>query len=179
MEYQLIRSYRKSLSVEILYDGSILVRAPFWITEKRIVSFLEKKRSWIEKQQKKAKFQPEPIYISDEFKKKLRESTRETIVPLVESWSKKTGLSYSGISITSAKKRFGSCNGKNHLNFSLYLSLYSQDAVEYVVLHELCHTAEHNHSRAFYDLLYSYMPDYKEREKKLKEQAKLILTESS
>ncbi len=177
MEYKLIRSYRKSLSVEILYDGSILVRAPFWITEKRIISFLEKKRSWIEKQQKKAKLLPKPIYISNKTKEKLRKATREAVVPLVQSWSQKTGLSYAGISITSAKKRFGSCNGKNHLNFSLYLSLYSQDAVEYVVLHELCHTAEHNHSKAFYDLLYCYMPDYKEREKKLKEQAKLMITE--
>ena len=73
-----------------------------------------------------------------------------------------------GIKITSARKRFGSCSGKNSICFSLYLMTYPKEAVDYVVVHELAHIKYHNHSKEFYNFIERFMPDYKEREKFLK-----------
>ena len=79
-----------------------------------------------------------------------------------------TGLSPTGVRITSARTRFGSCTLKNALNFSLFLMEYSAGAVDYVVLHELCHIRHKNHSRDFYALVARYMPDYKKYVKELR-----------
>ena len=86
----------------------------------------------------------------------------------MEYYSDIMNLKPTGVKITKAKKRFGSCNDKNSLCFSCFLMSYPMEAVDYVVVHELAHIKHHNHGREFYDLIRSYMPDYKEREKILK-----------
>ena len=78
------------------------------------------------------------------------------------------GLVPISVKISSAQKRFGSCSAQNALNFSYRLMMYPVDAIDYVVVHELAHIKHHNHSRDFYNLIKKYMPDYKEREKKLR-----------
>ena len=78
------------------------------------------------------------------------------------------GVEYSGVKITSAKTRYGSCSAENSICFSYLLMLKPLRAVDYVVVHELAHTVHHNHSRQFYALIEKYMPDYKERIKELK-----------
>ena len=77
-------------------------------------------------------------------------------------------LSYGRITITSAKTRFGSCSSQGNISFSYRLMLYPIEAREYVVVHELAHLLEMNHSKRFYAIVERYMPDYKERRKKLK-----------
>ncbi|MEG1614194.1 MAG: M48 family metallopeptidase, partial [Oscillospiraceae bacterium] len=72
------------------------------------------------------------------------------------------------VKITSAEKRFGSCSGKNSLCFSYRLMQYPQDAIDYVIVHELAHIKHKNHSKNFYELIEQYMPDYKERNAILK-----------
>ena len=78
------------------------------------------------------------------------------------------GLKYGRISITSAKTRFGSCNSRGNIAYSYRLMLYTEAAREYVVVHELSHLLEMNHSKSFYSIVEKYMPDYKERRKLLK-----------
>ena len=73
------------------------------------------------------------------------------------------GVQPAGIRITSAKKRFGSCSGTDHLCFSWRLMLYPNEAVDYVVVHELAHIREKNHSPAFYNVVAAVLPDYKRR----------------
>lgn len=72
------------------------------------------------------------------------------------------------LKITSAKTRFGSCSGKDSICFSYLLMRYPDEAIDYVVVHELAHIKHKNHSKAFYTLIEKYLPDYKEREKLLK-----------
>ena len=86
----------------------------------------------------------------------------------VEYYSRLMKLEPAGIKITKAKKRFGSCSGSNSLCFSCYLMLYSESAIDYVVVHELAHIKHHNHSNDFYKLIEKFLPDYKERIKQLK-----------
>ena len=77
-------------------------------------------------------------------------------------------LKPTGIKITSAQKRFGSCSGKNSICYSWRLMLYPPEAIDYVVVHELAHIVYKNHSAKFYALVVKYLPDYKEREKLLR-----------
>jgi len=77
-------------------------------------------------------------------------------------------LKYGRITITSAKTRFGSCSSKGNISYSYKLMLYPEAAREYVVVHELAHLVEMNHSKRFYSLVERYLPDYKERRKLLK-----------
>ena len=78
------------------------------------------------------------------------------------------GVRYTGLKITAAKTRFGSCNSKNSICFSLYLMSYPENAIDYVIVHELAHIKEKNHSSAFYKVVESVLPDYKDRRKLLK-----------
>lgn len=79
--------------------------------------------------------------------------------------------------ITAAKTRWGSCSGKNSINFSWRLIMASRKAIDYVIIHELSHTAEHNHGKKFWDLVEGIMPDYRDAEKELKELAEILYRE--
>lgn len=166
--YELKRSRRKTLSLEISSDGLLTVRAPFFVSKKRIDAFVTEKEAWIEKKREElAKRTPLRIVTVSE-REALRKTAKRVLPPRVAFWSERTGLSYNGVTVTSAEKRFGSCNGKNHICLSLFLAEYPEELVDYVILHELCHTVEHNHSASFYALLKQHLPDWREREKKLK-----------
>ncbi|MBR5506725.1 MAG: M48 family metallopeptidase [Clostridia bacterium] len=90
------------------------------------------------------------------------------IPPKVEYYSRIMGVKPSSVKITSAHSRFGSCSGKNAICFSYILMCYPEEAIDYVVVHELAHIKHHNHSRSFYNFIGKFMPDYKQREKLLK-----------
>ena len=77
-------------------------------------------------------------------------------------------LQYGRITITSAKTRFGSCSSEGNIAFSYRLMLYPEAAIDYVVVHELAHRREMNHSAAFYKIIASVLPDYKYRNALLK-----------
>ncbi|MCR4616363.1 MAG: M48 family metallopeptidase [Clostridiales bacterium] len=96
--------------------------------------------------------------------KKLAE---KLIKQRVREYSKIMALSPSNVKINSAKTRWGSCSGKNSLNFSLYLVLGSDEIIDYVVVHELAHIKEHNHSNRFWAVVESVLPDYRKRQKEL------------
>lgn len=86
-----------------------------------------------------------------------------------EEYAQKMMVTPTAVKINSAKTRWGSCSGKNSLNFSWRLIMADERCVDYVVVHELAHIAEHNHSERFWALVEKHMPDYKSQEKKLKE----------
>ncbi len=162
------RSDRKTLSVEIQKDGTVLVRAPFFLSEMRIELFLSEKQNWIEKKRALVLSRGSEVVLHSRQIEQLRKNAKERILPRVRMWSEKTGLSYTAARITSARGRFGSCSGKNSLSFSLYLALCSDELIDYVIVHELCHTKEHNHSPAFYALVEQHLPDWKARHLELK-----------
>lgn len=96
----------------------------------------------------------------------------------VEQFSKMMNRNPATVKINASKTRWGSCSGKNSLNFSWRLIMANEGCIDYVVIHELAHTAEHNHSYRFWAIVESYMPDYKKREKDLKELQKKIAVEN-
>ena len=167
MDYEIIRSKRRSVAIEVKGGGEIIVRAPFWLSQKKIDEFVLSKTDWIEKakirvEQRKS-FEPDA-----EECKRLKKLEQEYIPPKVLEFSNIMGLYPNSVKITSAKTRHGSCSGKNNLCFSYRLMRYPKAAVDYVIVHELAHIKHKNHQKEFYKLIEKYMPDYKARERILK-----------
>lgn len=168
--YELIRSKRKTLALEITPDCRILVRAPLRIAQSRIDAFVESHSAWIakhlEQQRQRAASAPPPPSATEI--KALKTEARAILPEKVAYWSRRMNVTPTGLKITTAQKRYGSCSGKNGLCFSCFLMRYPEEAIDLVVVHELCHIKEKNHSPRFYALLEQYLPDYKERKKLLK-----------
>lgn len=169
-EYTLFRSARRSLAVEIRPDLKVYVRAPKNCPQKEIDRFLASREKWIDEHLEKMRRRPAP---GPEPEKEEQDEyirlAKELIPQKVGHFGKIMGLSPSGISITGAKTRFGSCSAKNRLCFSWRLMRYPERAVDYVVVHELAHLVHRNHGRQFYALIESVLPDYKERKKLLRD----------
>lgn len=169
MEYEIIRSKRKTVALQINEKGKLTVRAPQRLSERKIAKIVEKHADWIEKhtaeQLERAKNKRE---LTAEEINELKEKAKQILPELTSRYAKIMNVDYGTVKITSAQKRFGSCNGKNNICFSYMLMQYPIEAVEYVVVHELAHTVHHNHGREFYRLIEQYLPDYRQREKLLK-----------
>ena len=168
--YELIRSARKTLALEFTREGRVLVRAPQRLPRSAIDAFVSGHVEWIaehlERQRRRLAAAPPPPTEADIAA--LKEQARQVLPGKVARWSGIMGVSPSGLRITSARKRYGSCSGKNSLCFSCFLMNCPEEAIDLVVVHELCHIREKNHGPRFYALLERYLPDYRERKKLLR-----------
>jgi len=93
---------------------------------------------------------------------------KKHITGRVAHFAHKMKVNPTAIRITSAKTRWGSCSGKNSVNFSWKLIMANDETIDYVVVHELAHITEHNHSSKFWKIVEGIIPDYKEKKEKLK-----------
>lgn len=167
--YILLRSHRKTLAIEIKADLSILVRVPQGISKQRVDYFVEKNREWIKTHLEKQKLRNEAQPVLNEEQIKELRMQAKTIIPLkVAQYADVMGLHPTGVKITSAAKRYGSCSSKDSLCFSWRLMLLEDEGIDYVVIHELAHIRHKNHGRDFYALIEQYLPDYRKRIKALK-----------
>ncbi len=171
-EVQIIRSGRRTLALEITPQAQVLVRAPFFVSEETVNRFLQEKSDWIERhltimRQRQATAVDRTV--TPEQEQALRRRAAAELPLRVAFYSAVMGVKPTGIRITGAQKRFGSCSSKNSLCFSWRLMQYPPEAVDYVVVHELSHIRHHDHSPAFYAFLSRYMPDYRAREKLLRQ----------
>ena len=168
-EYKIIRSKRKTIALTISKSCEVIVRAPNRTSKKYIEDFVAKHKLWIEKNLKKQQEKLSNIKVlSQEKIENLKNMAKEYLPKRVDYYSEIIGVKPTSVKITSAKTRFGSCSGKNGICFSLYLMQYDKSAIDYVGVHELCHIKHHNHSKALYNMIEQYMPDYKSRIKLLK-----------
>ena len=101
-----------------------------------------------------------------------RDLTEKTI-----SFAKQMAVMPAAVKINGAATRWGSCSGKNSINFSWRLIMADDDVIDYVVVHELAHIKEHNHSNKFWTIVAAALPDYKERQAKLRELQKRLSVE--
>ncbi len=170
-DYELKRSNRKSVAIRITEDCKIIVRAPLLLPKSKIDEFVFKHILWIEKHLKirQDRQANKPAELTDDEIKALKQKARDYIEPKVSEYADIMGLEYGKVKITSAKTRYGSCNtGSHNLCFSFRLMLKPLNLVDYVIVHELAHIVHPDHSKAFYDYIEKYMPDYKQRIKQLK-----------
>ncbi|MBE6961139.1 MAG: M48 family metallopeptidase [Ruminococcaceae bacterium] len=167
MNYELIRSSRRTVSLEVTKECVVRVRAPLRMPKGEIDTFVASHRTWVERQLTKRRavpVRPEPT--AGEIAE-LKARTRRLVEPAVARYAAHMQLQPSGIRITTARTRYGSCSGTNGLCFSCFLAECPAEAVELVVVHELCHIVHKNHGEKFYALLESVLPDWRERKKLL------------
>ena len=171
-EYELIKSSRRTLAAEIK-QGRLIIRAPHQAADDDIRRFIQKNRQWIETHLAKSrsreaaaesipKLTPEELHNLAQQALKVIPARAAYYAPLI-------GVTYGRITIRNQTSRWGSCSSKGNLNFNWRLIFAPEEVVDYIVVHELAHRKEMNHSRAFYDVVASVLPDYKVQEKWLKE----------
>lgn len=181
MKVTVIRSNRKTIAIQVNPDMTVIVRAPKRATEKDIERILLEKDKWIKKHIEQFKISKaengargiKPL-TSDEIRK-LADEALEYIPERVEHFAKIVGVDYGRITIRNQKTRWGSCSSKGNLNFNCLLMLTPPEVIDYVVVHELCHRKEMNHSKAFWSEVEKVIPDYKKRERWLKVEGRRII----
>ena len=168
VSYQIIRSDRKMIAIQILPDGKVLVRAPKRMRMDDIRRFVDSKAEWIEKHLSNRTSQKQQKFTEEEMKA-LREKARILLTERVQHFAPLIGVTYNQIAIRAQHTRWGSCSSKGNLNFNCLLALVPMEVLDYVVVHELCHRKELNHSDRFWNEIAKILPDYKVRKKWLKD----------
>lgn len=164
----ILRSDRRSFCAEIGPGGKLTLRVPRSASMREIDAFLSAKAAWIARHRALSLPSDPRESLSPERISQLRVLAEQEIPAIVSKWAQRMGESPDRIRITAAKRRFGSCSGRANLCFSLYLMLWPRKAVEYVVVHELCHIRHKNHGPEFYRAVERILPDWRERAELLK-----------
>ena len=172
-EYQVIRSARKTMTLEVRRDGNVIVRAPLRTGLPRIKKFVNQKQEWVLgclETDKRIPGTEAAERRSERIETKcLYTKSKETITKRVSYFARLMGVSYRNITIREQKTRWGSCSSEKNLNFNWKLILAPPEVLDYVVVHELCHLKEMNHSKAFWDEVGKVMPEYETYKLWLKE----------
>ena len=179
MEIQIIKTRRKTVSLEVKRDGSVIVRAPLRMPQREIQEFIESHRSWIEHkcrlmEKRRAQSVSTGAPPVDEISGKEWEKIREAFADRVDYYCKKMDVQVGRITIRNQKTRWGSCSSAGNLNFNWQLLLMPSELLDYVVVHELAHRKEMNHSPRFWAVVEKELPDYRERREKLKKLGKQL-----
>lgn len=168
-EYELIRSARKSLALQVKEDGRVVVRAPLSMAARRIEFFVIDHWDWVEKQRQRLSRQRENARrITEEERQEGIRKAKEIIPRRAACFAARMGVSYGRITIREQKTRWGSCSQKGNLNFNWKLVLMPPEILDYVVVHELAHRKEMNHSPRFWAVVEKELPDYRKRREELK-----------
>ncbi len=179
MDIKIIKSKRKSISIEINRDLQVLVRAPLFLSKKQIDKFVSEKSEWINKHLEFVKSRVEnesniSKFTEDEIKALTKQA--KAIIPVrAEYFAEIMGVKYGRISIKHQVTRWGSCSAKGNLNFNCLLMLCPTEVQDYVIIHELCHLKELNHSQKFWNEVEKYCPDYKAHKLWLKTNGTMLI----
>ena len=198
-----IKSSRRTMSMEVRPDGSILVRAPFRASAEEIGNFVCSHKSWVEKQRIRIRKRAAEIRLADqnplspEDIRLLADQALRELPPRIAAYAGQMGVTYGRVTIRNQKTRWGSCSSKGNLNFRVtirnqktrwgscsskgnlnfncLLMLTPREVQDYVIVHELSHRKEMNHSPKFWEVVEEVLPDYKKRRKWLRENGSVII----
>lgn len=167
---ELQRGKRKTLVLSITQEGHLLIKAPLQMPEKEIERFIGQRRYWIYKQTKRIlQENASRVVRSEEEVQELKEQAREVLTKRTDYYKEILKVDYQRIRIGDQKTRWGSCSSRGTISYNWHLVLMPERIMDYVVVHELCHLVEMNHSPAFWKKVSEILPDYEERRKWLKE----------
>ena len=172
MEYTIIRSRRKSISIEITPHCEILVRAPLRLAMRDIQRFVESRQDWIANHLSKV---PASVPLSPAEHKSLILTAKEMLPSRAAFYAKQLDVTFGRITIRSQHTRWGSCSASGNLSFNCLLMLAPEEVQNYVVVHELCHRKQMNHSPAFWSEVEQILPDYRQQKAWLKEHGASLL----
>lgn len=178
-DIKLIRSNRRTISLEITPIGDVLVRAPRPMSETEIRAFVESKSFWIAKhlaqKDKDMELLQEEGGFTDREIKRMQELAKQVIPEKVAYYARHMGVTYGQITIRKQKTRWGSCSREGNLNFNCLLMMAPPEVLDYVVVHELSHRLEMNHSMRFWAQVDKVIPDYKKSRRWLKEHGSRLM----
>ena len=162
-EVSVIKSKRKTVSIQVK-PNEVIVRAPIRMKQNEIEKFVETKRNWIEKHlqsvsEKQKLLQNTEPYTEEEIRSFVAKA-KEFIPQKVEFFADRIGVTYNKITIRCQRTRWGSCSSKGNLNFNCLLVLLPDEIIDSVIVHELCHRKQMNHSAKFYAEIEKVFPDY-------------------
>lgn len=216
LNYEIIRSRRKTASITVDRTGRVIVRAPLNMHVEKIDTFVNSKSDWINKhstgaaqrtaeRSRRLSLPPEelpflgemcpvchePPYGYTDGRFHLPENTpleqllpylrklysgiaKDTLTARTNLLADRMGIKISAVRINSAKTRWGSCSAQKVINLSWKLIAADSRLIDYVIVHELCHTEQMNHSPAFWAKVEAVIPDYHERREALKDVQKIL-----
>lgn len=175
IKIEIIRSSRKTLAIEIRPDMRVIVRAPHRAPNGYIEQFISDRADWIvehlrrmEQKNRQCNDTLPVKKLSNNDIKKLADKACTCILGRVAHFAPLVGVTYGRITIRNQRTRWGSCSSRGNLNFNCLLMLAPPEVIDYVVVHELCHRKEMNHSQLFWNEVARVLPGYAEQEKWLK-----------
>lgn len=167
------RSKRKSAAIKITADMQIVVFVPLYVSDNEIERMVISKSKWIDEHMLKVQStideRSKLEKITFEQIKELADQAVEYIPKRVKYYAEKENFVYNKITIKNLVSRWGSCSTKGNLNFNCLLMLTPDYVIDYIVVHELCHLREMNHSEKFWAEVEKIMPDYQRAELWLKQ----------
>ena len=176
-QFEIIRSKRRTLAIELKNDMRIIVRAPQHMKDQDIQRFVMEKQRWIEEHLqiiKRRNEEKESPYTAEEIHA-LADAALNDIPQRVAKYAPVVGVTVGRITIRNQRSRWGSCSAKGNLNFNCLLMLCPEEVRDYVVVHELCHRIELNHSKAFWAQVERVLPGYQKPYSWLKENGSRII----
>ena len=171
-EVKIVKSARKSYCLEITPSLEVILRVPNKATEASIRDFFNSKAAWLDEKlsvmEQRIRERSFEEKLSDTELERLKAEARELIPKRVGYFAEIMGAKYGKVTVRHQKSRWGSCSSKGNLSFNCLLLLFPEELLDYVVVHELCHTRHMNHSAKFWSEVEKYLPDYKRRRALLK-----------
>ena len=175
MEYRILRSSRKTIALQITPEGTVLVRCPNRMPKWQIQQFVDSKKTWIEAHLQKIAARPAAPKLTQQELKALAKQAAKDLPERAARFAPLVGAGYGRITIRAQRTRWGSCSGKGNLNFNCLLMLAPEAVRDYVVVHELCHRKEMNHSARFWQQVERILPEYRDSKKWLKDNGSTLL----
>ncbi len=162
IEFSIVKKRRLKHTYIYVKEDGVEVRAPLFVSKMTLYKFVQSKREWIKKQQKKLANRPKYDHFDKEY---LKQKAKQIVDPMVAKWASVMKVEPKSVGYRYNKSRWGSCSSQNRLNFNTKLATMPFDFIEYVVVHELSHIKHKNHSKLFWAEVEKFLPDYKERKR--------------
>lgn len=170
IKYQLYRRKRsKHLKITIRPDASVMVSIPSRVSLKTTERFIRKKANWILKKIKYYRSHPSNILFTHNPLKyqQEKEKARDFVTEKIKFFNQFYKFHYNQVMIRNQRTRWGSCSRKGNLSLNYKIIHLPKHLADYIIVHELCHLKEMNHSPKFWQLVSQMIPDYFQRKKEL------------
>ncbi|MCC6563891.1 M48 family metallopeptidase [Candidatus Uhrbacteria bacterium] len=171
IEYELKRRRgQRTIRACVYAGGRVRVSAGMSISVSAIDAFVERHREWIESAIHRAKDKKPGILEKQNRKEYLanKEIARRLAKERLEYFNQVYGLKWKRIAIKQGRSQWGSCSRLGNLNFNYKIALIPSELADYVIVHELCHLKEMNHSKRYWDLVAKAIPDWRKKRAQLR-----------